>query len=450
VPALASPTFKDVPLAIDTLVEDAAAAPAPGGGDLTGETPPLADVRETPEGGPLGALKTPLYLRFWSAICLSLTGVWVRITAMGFLVYEITDDELKLGMVSFAQAAPVLITGPIAGALLDRIDRRRVLLVVQVVNVLAMLVVTWLVATDQVAYWHLIVVSIVVGSASGFDWPARMSIVPSLVSRARLQSAVALNSVAFNGSRIIGPSIAGWLIGSVGLAACFGFTAAAFIPFALVVASLGAITVTRKSAQSTSSGLSSLVEGYRYIWRTPRIRGLLSVDIVPLALGMSYFTMAPAIARDVLDLGSRGLGLLLAANGIGALIGTLAVAMLSHVRHRGRIVVVGVGCFAVTLVAFALSTNVAVSFVLILLLGMCTATYATFNDTLVQLNVDNAYRGRVMSVYTMLWGLTPIGGLQVGLLSRSIGVQWALAINGVIIFGYMLFLWFRTPVRHID
>jgi MFS transporter, DHA1 family, staphyloferrin A biosynthesis exporter len=102
------------------------------------------------------------------------------------------------------------------------------------------------------------------------------------------------------------------------------------------------------------------------------------------------------------------------------------------------------------LVAFALSTNVAVSFVLILLLGMCTATYATFNDTLVQLNVDNAYRGRVMSVYTMLWGLTPIGGLQVGLLSRSIGVQWALAINGVIIFGYMLFLWFRTPVRHID
>ena len=171
---------------------------------------------------------------------------------------------------------------------------------------------------------------------------------------------------------------------------------------------------------------------------------------MPLALGISYMIMAPAIARDVLDLGSRGLGLLLAANGIGSLTGTIAVAMLSNVRHRGRIVVLGVGCFALCLIGFALSSNVVLSFVLMLLLGLCTSTYATFNDTLVQLNVDNAYRGRVMSVYTMLWGLTPIGGLQVGWLSHRIGVQQALAINGVIILCYMVFLWTRTPVRHID
>jgi len=406
--------------------------------------------REVPDGGPLGALKTPVYLRFWSAICLSLTGVWVRITAMGFLVYEITDDELKLGMISFAQAAPVLITGPIAGTLLDRVDRRRVLLAVQAVNVGAMLVVTWLVATDRVEYWHLVIVALVVGGASGFDWPARMSIVPALVTRARLQSAVALNAAAFNGSRIVGPTIAGWLIGGFGLAACFGFTAAAFVPFAIVVATLGAIAATRSRNPASRSGFADLLEGYRYIWRTPRIRGLLSVDIVPLALGMAYFTMAPAIARDVLDLGSRGLGLLLAANGVGALTGTLTVALFSHARNRGRIVVIGVGCFAVTMIAFALSSNVALSMVLILVLGLCTSTYATFNDTLVQLNVDDEYRGRVISVYTMLWGLTPIGGLEVGLLSRSIGVQWALALNGAAIFAYMLFLWFRTPVRHID
>jgi MFS family permease len=406
--------------------------------------------REATDGGPLGALKSPLYLRFWSAICLSLTGVWVRITAMGYLVYEITDDELKLGVISFAQAAPVLITGPIAGALLDRIDRRKILLSVQVVNVVAMLLVTWLVATDRVEYWHLVIVAVVVGSASGFDWPSRMSIVPSLVTRARLQSAVALNAAAFNGSRIMGPTIAGWLIGAFGLAACFGFTAAAFVPFALVVASLGAVTAVKARSGPQPSGFSTLVEGYRYIWRAPRIRGLLSVDIVPLALGMSYFTMAPAIARDVLDLGSKGLGLLLAANGVGALTGTLSVAMLAGVRHRGRIVIIGVACFSVILIAFALSSNVYLSFALILCLGLCTSTYATFNDTLVQLTVDNEYRGRVMSVYTMLWGLTPIGGLQVGILSQSIGVQAALAINGAIILCYAAFLWLRTPVRHID
>ncbi len=436
---------------IETAEKTVSDREAPGGPNAT-EAPPVEPTyeREAAEGGPLGALKTPLYLRFWSAMCLSLTGVWVRITAMGYLVYEITDDELKLGIISFAQAAPVLITGPIAGALLDRIDRRKILLVVQIVNVVAMLLVTWLVASGQVQYWHLVIVAVVVGSASGFDWPARMSIVPSLVSRARMQSAVALNAAAFNGSRIIGPTIAGGLIGAVGLAACFGFTAGAFVPFAIVVASLGIVTAVKARTGPRQSGFADLKEGYRYIWRTPRIRGLLSVDIVPLALGMSYFTMAPAIARDVLDLGSRGLGLLLAANGIGALTGTLAVALLSTVHHRGRIVIIGVACFAAILVAFALSSNVYLSFVLILCLGLCTSTYATFNDTLVQLSADNAYRGRVMSVYTMLWGLTPIGGLQVGLLSRSIGVQYALAINGVIILCYAVFLWTKTPVRHID
>ncbi len=418
-----------------------------------GDTPPPTEPtyeREVADGGPLGALKTPLYLRFWSAICLSLTGVWVRITAMGYLVYEITDDELKLGIISFAQAAPVLITGPIAGALLDRMDRRKILLTVQVVNIIAMLLVTWLVASGQVQYWHLVIVAVVVGSASGFDWPARMSIVPLLVTRARMQSAVALNAAAFSGSRVVGPTIAGGLIGAFGLAACFGFTAGAFVPFAIVVASLGVVTAVKAHTGPRQSGFADLKEGYRYIWRTPRLRGLLSVDIIPLALGMSYFTMAPAIARDVLDLGSRGLGLLLAANGVGALTGTLAVALLSTVHHRGRIVIIGVACFAMILMAFALSSNVYLSFVLILFLGLCTSTYSTFNDTLVQLSADNAYRGRVMSVYTMLWGLTPIGGLQVGLLSQSIGVQSALAINGVIILLYAVFLWTKTPVRHID
>jgi predicted MFS family arabinose efflux permease len=421
------------------------------------ETLESADVfepeshRERSEGGPMGALKAPLYKKFWLAMTLSLTGVWVRITAMGYLVYELTDDEFKLGLISFAQAAPVLITGPIAGALLDRIDRRLVLLGVQVVNIVAMVIVTWLVWSGNVEYWHLVITSIVVGSASGFDWPARLSIVPSLVNRERLQSAVALNSASFNGSRIIGPTIAGWLIGLFGLAACFGFTAAAFLPFMVVVAGLGAVTAVKKvQAGTRSSGYGDLVEGYKYIWRTPRIRGLLSVDIVPLALGMSYFTMAPAIARDVLGLGSQGLGLLLAANGIGALTGTLSVAMLAQVRHRGRIVIGGVACFAVVLIAFAMSSNASLSFVLILLLGLCGSTYATFNDTLVQLQVDNEYRGRVMSVYTMLWGLTPIGGLQVGWLSQSIGVQAALAMNGAIILAYALFLWLKTPVKDID
>lgn len=420
----------------------------------TGIREPLPDVAGVDDrdvrGGALSALGSSLFARFWTTICLSLTGVWVRITAMGYLVYEITDDELKLGLISFAQAAPILITGPIAGSLLDRIDRRRILMVVQVVNIVAMSIVAWLVWSDNVEYWHLVMIAIVVGSASGFDWPSRLSMVPLLVKRPQLQSAVALNAAAFNGSRILGPTIAGWLIGAFGLAACFGFSAAAFIPFTLVLFTLGVATVVTSKPDPGVSALGTLLEGYRYILRTPRIRGLLSVDVVPLALGMTYMTMAPAIARDVLNLGSRGLGLMLAANGIGSLSGTIAVAMLSGVRHRGRIVIAGVALFGLFLIAFALSSNTHLSFGLMLCLGLCTSTYATFNDTLVQLETDNAYRGRVLSVYTMLWGLTPIGGLEVGVLSQWIGVQSALAINGAIILLYVLFLWLRTPVRTID
>lgn len=414
------------------------------------QTERLTDGGIEERGGALGALRSPMFTRFWLTICLSLTGVWVRITAMGYLVYEITDDELKLGLISFAQAAPVLITGPIAGSLLDRLDKRKILISVQAVIIGAMLVVTWLVATDRVEFWHLVIIAVIVGGAAGFDWPSRLSLVPALVPRAQLQSAVALNAAAFNGSRIVGPSIAGWLIGGFGLAACFGFTALALVPFIAVLLTLGGAAAAKAPVANSGSAFANLIEGYRYIWRTPRIRGLLSVDIVPLALGTTYFTMAPAIARDVLGLDSRGLGLLLAANGVGALTGTIAVAMLSGVRHRGRIVIAGVGVFAVLLIAFALSSNAQLSFVLILLLGLSTSIYATFNDTLVQLATDSAYRGRVLSVYTMLWGLTPIGGLEVGLLSSRIGVQNALAINGVVILAYVAFLWLRTPVREID
>lgn len=426
--------------------------PIDGTSGEAGEPGPHEDSSEDEAAGrgPLGALSSRLFARFWSTICLSLTGVWVRITAMGYLVYEITDDELKLGLISFAQAAPILITGPIAGSLLDRIDRRKILIAVQVVNIVAMSVAAWLVWSGTVEYWHLVVIAVVVGGASGFDWPSRLSMVPLLVARKHLQSAVALNAAAFNGSRILGPTVAGWLIGAFGLAACFGFSAAAFIPFTVVLFTLGMATVVTSKPSPGVSAFATLLEGYRYILRTPRIRGLLSVDVVPLALGMTYMTMAPAIARDVLGLGSRGLGLMLAVNGIGSLSGTIAVALLSGVRHRGRIVIVGVAFFSLFLIAFALSANTYLSFALMLCLGLCTSTYATFNDTLVQLETDNVYRGRVLSVYTMLWGLTPIGGLEVGLLSRWIGVQFALAINGVAILMYVMFLWLRTPVRTID
>ncbi len=399
--------------------------------------------------GALSAFTSRPFLLFWSTITLSLTGVWVRITAQGWLVYDLTDDEFLLGLVSFCQAAPVLVASPIAGAILDRVDRRRVLLWVQLVVAASMLALATLVATGAVEVWHIMLLAVVAGTASGFDWPARLSLVPALVPPSQLQSAVALNAAAFNASRVVGPVVAGFAIGTLGVAACFYLNAAMYVPFILVLATL---SLDRALPPSTSRGsaFGNLIDGYRYIWRTPTIRGLLSVDIVPLMFGISYFTLAPAIARDVLGLGERGLGLMLAANGVGHLGGTLLVAAASGVNRRGRIVVAGVVSFAVGIILFAASGNIVLSFALIFLLGLVVAVYGTLNDTLVQTLVDDAYRGRVLAVYSMFWGLTPIGALEAGFLANHVGVQTALAINGALVLCYTPLLWRLTPVRHVD
>ncbi len=435
--------------AADPVVDAPATGPLAAAGDgLAPDDGPALD--DGPERvGALAAFESRPFLLFWCSIVLSMTGLWVRITAQGYLVYDLTDDAFLLGLVGFANAAPVLIAAPIAGAVLDRVDRRRVLLAVQVTLVVTAAALGTLVATGTVEVWHIMAIAAVNGLASGFDWPARLSMVPSLVSRRQLQSAVAVNAAAFNVSRIVGPALGGWLIGLIGLAACFYLNAAMYVPFVVVLAGL-AVDRGVPSEGTSRGAFGELLEGYRYIWRTPAIRGLLSVDIVPLAFGLVYFSLAPAVARDVLGLGSRGLGVLLAANGIGSLVGASLVAFMAGIRRRGLIVIGGVGLFGVSLIAFAASSNVYASLALILALGVVVAVYATLNDTLVQTLVDEAYRGRVLAVYTMLWGLTPIGALEAGFLATRIGVQWALAINGLVVLAYVPILWRFTPLRRID
>lgn len=420
---------------------------------LTIDTPDDIPVKR----GAFSALEVPAFARYWYTLCLSMTGTWVRITAMGVLVYDLTGDEFKLGLISFLQAIPELLVGPIAGAYLDRVDRRKVVIAVQVTMIALMSTVTLLIATDAIQFWHLAIVALIMGIVTGFDWPARLAMAPTLVDRSRLQSAVAINSAAFNGARVLGPTLAGWMIGALGIAFCFGFTAISAVPFLIVLFTLTTSMMRRPTPldetgkdRTAESPFATLMEGYRYIWRTPTIRALLSVDIVPIALGMSYSVMAPAIAKDVLKLPDGGLGWLLTANGIGALSGTLLVAMLSGVRRRGRIVILGIALFATMLIVFGLSNSLWISLPAMLVLGLVFSTYGTMNDTLVQTNIDESYRGRIVAVQTMLWGLTPIGGLLAGTLADVFNVQWAVAINGFLVLCYVPYLWFRTPVRHID
>lgn len=395
------------------------------------------------------ALNDTFFAKYISAYALSMTGMMVRVTAMGYLVYDITGDPFKLGLMSFAQVAPEIIFGPVAAALLDRVDRRKLLIGIQITYVIGMLLLMVLIGTGVVQFWHLFIIGFVLGTAASFDWPARLAFAPKLVDRPLLQSAVAINAATFNGARVIGPSLGGWLIGLVGVLWCFGVYAVALLPF---IAMLVVMPQHRRPVvkPTNESAWSNLRDGYRYIWEHKPLRAMLSVDIVPIMLGMSYVTMAPAFASDVLDMGSEGLGYLLSGNGIGSLIGTLVVARMSGMRRRGLVVVWGVLLFGSSLVAFGLSSALVYSLGLIVVVGLLYGTYSTMNDTLIQTTVDDEYRGRVSATYSMLWGLSPVGGLIAGSLANFVGVQWAIAICGMLVIAYVPYLWFFTPLRTVE
>ena len=412
-------------------------------------TPPIEPEHAPPErSGGFAALRDRNFARYWTTLSLSLTGGWVRVTAMGYLVYEITGDPFKLAMINVAMAVPQLLANLVAGNILDHVDRRRVLVFVQIAYMAAMAVLVGLVLAGDIAYWHLVALSVLIGIAVGFDWPARLSLVPSLVTEDRLQSAIALNASAFNGARIVGPSLGGWLIAGVGTAAAFGVTLVAALPYALIL--LGLTLVRPQVKRSRGNVLDLMKEGYGYIWRHGEIRSLMSVEIVPIALGMSYVTLAPAVASDVLDVGSRGLGAMLAAVGVGALAGSVIVAARVGMRRRGRLVIVGVGVFGALSIVYALSGSIYLTLPIMFLMGLTTALYSTTKETLVQTLVDDAYRGRVMATNSVFWGFTPLGSLLAGAMAAVVGLQAALAINGALVLLYAPLLWLATPVRDID
>jgi MFS family permease len=420
------------------------AASTPADQSTTGQQPGAPEQRGTRH-----ALRNPQFLRFWIAITLALTGLWVRITVQGYLVYDMTDDKFLLGLVGFLSALPVLLLSPVVGVVVDRFDRRKVLLATQAFMASTLFTLATLDALGVLAVYHILIIATLAGAASAFDWPARLSLVPNMVTRDELQSAVAFNSASFNGARIVGPALGGFLIGIIGTAACFYLSAFAFLPSMVVLMTL---TIDRAITSGTrQSPMQNLLSGYRYIWNFSTLRSLLSVDLVPVMFGMSFFALLPALSRDVYGQGSQGLGLLYSADGAGALAGVMIVATLTGLRHRGRLVLVFVTLFAVFLILFALAPNLWIGMILIFVLGITSALYSTLADTLIQTIVDDHFRGRVMAVYSTFWGLTPIGYLQAGVIASIWGTQTAIFVNGCIVLVYVVALaFFNSDIRRLD
>lgn len=373
------------------------------------------------------------YRLLWTGTVVTQNGQWMQQIALGWLILELTNSPAFLGLVGFARGLPMLFLALPAGVLADRVSRRSVMMFSQAAAAVVALALTVLVFADMIRPWHVIVISILGGSAMAFVAPTRQALVPSVVPRDTVANAVALNSAGQNATRIVGPSVAGLLIAWLGTAICFLVQTVGFI-WALVMSYRLKLPAQVTAAQQVKASVTSnIVDGFSYIRSLPVLSGLMIMAAVPTILAMPYLQMLPVFARDVLEIGSTGLGMLMAASGTGALAGALLFAAYgSRIRRQGRFMVITASLFGIWLALFAFSPWWQLSLVLVALTSACSAVYMAQNNTVIQLMVADEYRGRVMSVYLMTFGLMPFGTLPMGALAEALGAPAAVAMHGVL------------------
>ncbi len=378
------------------------------------------------------ALQVRNYRLFWIGQLISQTGSWMQTTAQAWLVLQLTQSPLALGLVITLQFLPVLLLSLIGGVITDRWPKHRLLTITQVAALLQAAVFAALVATGMIQLWHVYVLATIQGIIMAIDNPVRQSFVVELVGREHLINAVALNSMLFNGSRIVGPALAGIMIASAsstlnGISLVLAVNAISF------VAVLVGLLIMRPSEFSNVPPVVAgkigqrLVEGLAYVWHTPSVMLVMIVVAAIGTFGYNFSVVLPLLSGFVLHTDAAGFGALSAFLGFGSLVGAIATAYMRQVTV-GRLMI-GSTAFAILLGAVAISTNYAISGALLIALGFAGILFSTSANTLLQLNVPDALRGRVMSLYMLLFaGSTPIGGLLIGTLSNIIGVAETLLV----------------------
>lgn len=390
------------------------------------------------------ALGSPNYRLFWIGRLFADMGLWMQMVAQGWLVYQLTDSPLYLGLTGLARAVPAIGLSLFGGVLADRMEKRRLIMLTQTASLFLAVVLATLVATDLVQVWHVMAIAFLSSAVSSFDQPTRQAIMAELVDRKDLLNAVALNSAMHNGTRIIGPSLGGLIIVGWSLAACF-YINAAFI--GVTVATLGLLKLPGAVRGAASVSLwQALAAGFGYVRQDPVVLSLLGLVAVPSFFGMSYVWLLPVFARDILQVGATGLGLLQGVSAAGALVSSLGIAAISHRGGKGRIVLGGSLVFGLALVAFASSTVFALSLALIFLLGVVNSAYLAAANTLLQTVVPDDMRGRVMGFYTLsAFGLSPLGSMAVGALASGLGTPIAVAVSGGVVAAFALVVLATVP-----
>jgi MFS family permease len=387
---------------------------------------------------------------FWTGMLISLIGTWMQSVGEAWLVLKLTNDPIALGIVAACAFGPVLFLGLFGGIVADTVSKRKALMVTQTVAGLLALTTGTLVATGVVQVWMIYLIALCLGINSSFDMPIRQSFVVEMVGREDVAKAVALNSAVFNMSRIVGPAIGGILIALIGIAPLYFLNASSYIA---VIISLWLMRPAEFHAmphldvvRSARGIIDRLVEGLRYVRRNEQIFLAISILTVVSTFAMNFNVLGPLLAADVLHGDADTYGFLMAASGFGSLAGALLIAF--GARPTMMRLVTGAFVGGVGLILLSLSVSFPIDIVLMFVIGFGTISMAATCNTIIQLNVPDVLRGRVMSVYTTLFaGTTPIGGLWSGAIAATAGVSAALGIGGVIAVGAAAVGFVRNPDR---
>jgi MFS family permease len=377
------------------------------------------------------ALSHRNYRLFFGGQSISLIGTWMQQIAMSWLVYRLTHSAFLLGVVGFTGRIPTFLFAPLAGVLVDRWSRHRLLVITQILSTIQALILAFLVLAGMITVWHIIFLSLFLGFVNAFDVPVRQSFVVDMVEKEEdLGNAIALNSSMATSARLFGPSIAGILIATVGEGMCFLLNGLSFL--AVIAALLAMKIPRRKREMQNRQVIQGLKEGFSYAFGFAPIRSLLLLLGLVSLMGMPYQVLMPIFAGRILHGGPHTLGFLMAASGCGALAGTIYLASRKSVLGLGRIIVISSSLFGIGLITFSLSRVLWLSFLLMSLTGFGMMVQMASTNTVLQTIVEEDKRGRVMSFYAMAFmGMVPFGSLLAGSLANNIGAPYTVMIGGI-------------------
>lgn len=384
------------------------------------------------------------YRYLWTGTLMMSAGQWVQQVALGWLVYELTASSMLLGVLNGLRALPFLVTGPMAGVAADRMDRRQLMLRTQYVLIGTAFLMAGLVASGWLEVWHIFVFTLITGIGWSFSEPVRQSLIPSVVPKAELANAIALNSAGFNLMKVLGPALGGVMIAGFGAAGNFLVQGAAYLVVLLMIQSMH-VPATSKQARG-SSAMANLKEGFAYVRSTPTVLALMILAYVPRVFAVPYQTLMPVFQKDVLQVGPEGLGMLMAAPGLGAVLAVLTLASISNrIRRQGIMLIGSTIMLGLSLIVFSQITSFPLAILVLIIAGAFQMVFLASTSTMLQLIVPDELRGRVMSLYMLDRGLMPAGALFAGVVAHFIGAPLAVTSMGAMVVILTLVVVWRVP-----